>query len=235
MTGIVLSGVLFAAFTASSQANLGSHFSDYPEVIASNGTNSLSQVSAIHLAAELNPFVTDDAIVAVPDPSTPNLNDTVNVVDPSLISLDVTPANAVAAMEAQADSAATLSDADYALAQQALVNLIYAERSVATITTRISQQSAEVALSTSGKVVLSSTHTARVKIYKWQLEAFAWYLIAHGAVITAVGGFVDFTGVGIPVGAVMNAIGIGMGTSGSWLLWWTDTYFGNSRTYTIRW
>jgi hypothetical protein len=58
------------------------------------------------------------------------------------------------------------------------------------------------------------------------LETIAWIYIVHGAIIGIIGGFIDLSGVGIPIGAILNAIGLGVGVGGSFLLWWTDTYWG---------
>lgn len=67
-------------------------------------------------------------------------------------------------------------------------------------------------------------HKARacISIPRWAVVAYGWYLIAHGALVAGAGGFVDATIVGIPAGAVMNALGIGEGTSGYALLYWAD-------------
>ena len=61
-----------------------------------------------------------------------------------------------------------------------------------------------------------------VSIPKWAVVAYAWYVIVAGGATAIVGGFVDATIVGIPAGAVLNAIGIGVGISGTALLYWTD-------------
>lgn len=61
-----------------------------------------------------------------------------------------------------------------------------------------------------------------VTIPKWAVVAYAWYAIAAGGTTAAVGAFLDGTIVGLPAGAVLNALGIGVGITGSGLLYWTD-------------
>lgn len=61
-----------------------------------------------------------------------------------------------------------------------------------------------------------------VSIPKWAVVGYAWYVIAAGGVTAAVGGFLDGTIVGLPAGAVLNALGIGVGITGSGLLYWAD-------------
>lgn len=61
-----------------------------------------------------------------------------------------------------------------------------------------------------------------VTIPKWVVVGYAWYVIVAGGATAAVGAFLDGTIVGLPAGAVLNAIGIGVGVTGSGLLYWTD-------------
>ncbi|WP_144413384.1 hypothetical protein [Corynebacterium epidermidicanis] len=61
-----------------------------------------------------------------------------------------------------------------------------------------------------------------VSIPKWAVVALAWDMIARGAVVGTVGGFLDTTIVGLPAGAVLNALGIAAGTSGNGVLYWAD-------------
>jgi len=61
-----------------------------------------------------------------------------------------------------------------------------------------------------------------VTIPKWVVVGYAWYVIVAGGASAAVGGGLDGAIVGLPVGAVLNAIGIGVGVTGSGLLYWTD-------------
>ena len=60
-----------------------------------------------------------------------------------------------------------------------------------------------------------------VSIPKWAVVAYAWYVIAAGGATAIVGGFLDVTILGLPAGAVLNAIGIGTGITGTALLYWT--------------
>ncbi|TFH52657.1 hypothetical protein E4J66_06905 [Actinomyces viscosus] len=61
-----------------------------------------------------------------------------------------------------------------------------------------------------------------VSIPKWAIVGYAWYVIVAGGATAAVGGFLDGTIVGLPAGAVLNAVGIGATVTGSGLLYWTD-------------
>lgn len=59
---------------------------------------------------------------------------------------------------------------------------------------------------------------ACVTVTKSALIAFAWVAIGYGSLLAAVGGFLDLTIVGLPAGAVLNAVGIGNIFSGTVLL-----------------
>jgi hypothetical protein len=61
----------------------------------------------------------------------------------------------------------------------------------------------------------------------WVLDAMAWYVIVVGSGVAAVGAFVDATIVGIPIGAVINGLGLGYALSGAFLLWYFDKYYPN--------
>lgn len=61
-------------------------------------------------------------------------------------------------------------------------------------------------------------------IPRWAFEAFAWYVIIVGGTFATVGLFLDLTIFGLPAGAVLGAIGIGVGVTGSFLLWYVDNY-----------
>ncbi|WP_315584413.1 hypothetical protein [Actinomyces viscosus] len=61
-----------------------------------------------------------------------------------------------------------------------------------------------------------------VNIPKWAIVGYAWYVIVAGGATAAVGGFLDGTIVGLPAGAVLNALGIGVAVTGNGLLYWTD-------------
>lgn len=70
-----------------------------------------------------------------------------------------------------------------------------------------------------------STVSVCVTIPKWALQAYAWYVIAAGGAFGVVGLFLDATILGLPAGAVLQALGIGYGITGSALLWWVDNYY----------
>jgi len=57
------------------------------------------------------------------------------------------------------------------------------------------------------------------------LEGYGWGLILNGAGFSIWGLFADGTIVGLPAGAVLGAIGIGSGASGSFIVWYADTYY----------
>ena len=76
---------------------------------------------------------------------------------------------------------------------------------------------------------------ACVTIYRWQIEAIGWVMVAQGVVVGALGGFIDLTIIGIPVGAVLNALGLGQGASGAFVIWWADTQFPDHRRVCIHW
>lgn len=61
---------------------------------------------------------------------------------------------------------------------------------------------------TTAEVVLAPKR-ACVTVTKSAAIAFAWVVIGYGSLLAAVGGFLDLTIVGLPAGAVLNAIGIG--------------------------
>lgn len=61
-----------------------------------------------------------------------------------------------------------------------------------------------------------------VSVPKWAVVAYGWYVVVSGGVTAAVGGFLDGTIVGLPAGAVMNALGIAATTTGGALVYWAD-------------
>jgi hypothetical protein len=89
--------------------------------------------------------------------------------------------------------------------------------------------------STTLPVSSAYAHRACVTIYRWQIEALGWLLVAKGVVVGAIGGFVDATVIGIPVGAVLNAVGLVQGATGAFVIWWADTHFPVSRNICITW
>ena len=66
---------------------------------------------------------------------------------------------------------------------------------------------------------------------RWAFEAFAWYVIIVGGVTATVGLFADATIFGLPAGAVLGAAGIWIGASGSFMLWYVDTYMPPEGVY----
>ncbi len=54
-----------------------------------------------------------------------------------------------------------------------------------------------------------------VTLQQWMVVANARYGIVQGGAIAVVGGFLDATIAGLPAGAVLNAIGVSMGITGT--------------------
>lgn len=61
----------------------------------------------------------------------------------------------------------------------------------------------------------------------WALDAYAWIIIIEGGVLATASLFIDATVVGIPLGAVLGALGIWVGATGGFLLWYFDKYYPN--------
>ncbi|MEK6225587.1 MAG: hypothetical protein AABM40_04745 [Chloroflexota bacterium] len=55
-------------------------------------------------------------------------------------------------------------------------------------------------------------------------EAYAWGVIIAGGVTATLALFASGTIFGLPAGAVLGAAGIWLGVSGSYMLWFVDTY-----------
>src|SRR5437773_732798 len=74
---------------------------------------------------------------------------------------------------------------------------------------------------------------SRRPVYGWKcayitrldLEIAGWDMIFSAATVSAAGLFLDGTIAGIPVGAVVGLVGIGEGATGSFVLWYADSYF----------
>lgn len=66
---------------------------------------------------------------------------------------------------------------------------------------------------------------ACVFVYRWMVEAAGWQMIAGGVGFSAAGFLADGTIVGIPLGAFLGLIGLSYGFSGSFVVWYADTYF----------
>jgi hypothetical protein len=61
----------------------------------------------------------------------------------------------------------------------------------------------------------------------WALDAFAWYIIIVGGVAATASLFLDVTVIGIPLGIVLGVLGIWVGVTGGFLLWYFDKYYPN--------
>lgn len=62
-------------------------------------------------------------------------------------------------------------------------------------------------------------------IPNWALDAYAYYVIVAGGVTATVSLFVDATILGLPAGAVLGVLGIWVGITGGFLLWYFDKYY----------
>jgi RHS repeat-associated protein len=65
------------------------------------------------------------------------------------------------------------------------------------------------------------------------LDAIAWAIIGAGAAIAISGLFASGTIIGLPVGAVLGALGIVEGIEGTFLLWYVDKYEPNGINFCI--
>jgi hypothetical protein len=132
-----------------------------------------------------------------------------------------TPASATAAPGSPAEvfiPDVTLADGSvYSVPMQAAAELQRAQQQLAASdpqlfaeVERIYQEAVEdlQADPTAADIVLAPKR-ACVTVTKAAVVAFAWVVIGYGSLLAAVGGFLDLTIVGLPAGAVLNAIGIG--------------------------
>src|SRR5438309_231301 len=60
---------------------------------------------------------------------------------------------------------------------------------------------------------------ARFWVSRELLEFEGWGMVGAGGTLSTIGYFVDGTVVGIPAGAILGAVGLGYGTSGSFVIW----------------
>jgi len=80
----------------------------------------------------------------------------------------------------------------------------------------------EWSLPTSGASINGCVYVAH-----WILDVVAWTAILYGAGLVTVGLFAEGTIYGIPVGALLQAIGLWDGVSGYLFMWVADTYYPN--------
>ena len=76
-----------------------------------------------------------------------------------------------------------------------------------------------------GRAVPALRASGCVYIPNWALEDYAWFVIIVGGVTATVGLFADATIIGLPAGAVLGALGIWTGVTGTWFLWYVDKYY----------
>lgn len=62
---------------------------------------------------------------------------------------------------------------------------------------------------------------------RWVLDTIGWTGIIYGAGVVTVGLFISGTIVGIPVGAIFQALGLWNGVAGTFLLWIVAEYYPN--------
>lgn len=131
--------------------------------------------------------------------------------------------------EAQLDFAAEASPADYAMALEAYrsisaeLDALIASGDIAALNTTVEQEAAASALS------VQTVASRCITVYKWQLQTIAWIAIGWGAFVSIAGLFVSGTVIGLPAGAVLGAMGIGLGVIGSYFLWRVDQLPWNSK------
>jgi hypothetical protein len=68
-----------------------------------------------------------------------------------------------------------------------------------------------------------------VHVPRWVLDTIGWTGIIYGGGLVTVGLFTSGTIVGIPIGAILQAIGLWNGIAGSYLLWQVATYYPNGK------
>lgn len=69
-----------------------------------------------------------------------------------------------------------------------------------------------------------------VFVARWILDTIAWTAIVTGAGYVTLGLFAAGSIAGIPIGAILQAEGLWIGVSGTYMLWYTDTYYPNGVT-----
>ncbi len=84
---------------------------------------------------------------------------------------------------------------------------------------------------TNGGATTQSVFCTWLYVPRWELEAFAWFVIIAGGVSATLGLFATGTILGAPAGAVLGALGIWLGMTGSALLWYADTYYTPTSVY----
>lgn len=66
-----------------------------------------------------------------------------------------------------------------------------------------------------------------VFVDRWILDTIAWTAIVVGTGYVTLGLFAGGTIYGIPIGAILQAEGLWIGVSGTYMLWYTSTYYPN--------
>jgi hypothetical protein len=69
-----------------------------------------------------------------------------------------------------------------------------------------------------------------VFVDRWILDTIAWTAIVVGTGYVTLGLFAGGTIYGIPIGAILQAEGLWIGVSGTYMLWYTATYYPNGVT-----
>lgn len=132
--------------------------------------------------------------------------------------------------DAQADYASEASAAEYAKA-------VAAYEAIRTELEQVIEEGGVEALAELGTssdtsaptIVSASLSKACMTVYKWQLQTIAWVFIGFGALYSIAGLFVAVTGVGLPAGAILGALGIGIGVTAQFFLWKVDQQRWNSK------
>lgn len=64
-----------------------------------------------------------------------------------------------------------------------------------------------------------------IHVERWVLDTIGWTAIIYGSGAVTIGLFVAGTIVGIPVGAILQALGLWEGVLGTYFLWYVDQYY----------
>lgn len=114
----------------------------------------------------------------------------------------------------------------------AQLDQIIAAEGVEGLTARFPEEASTAAASagmTEGFTIMTAAKRC-LTVYKWQLQTIAWIAIGYGAFVSIAALFAGaVTIVGLPAGAVVAALGITLGTVGSYFLWKVDQQRWNSK------
>jgi|GEM_PF-2942956 len=143
-----------------------------------------------------------------------------------------------AVADAQEEFATDASPADYDKAVAAFAEIsaqldqIIADEGVEGLAERFPENvaTADTAFDRGDGFAIETAAQRCLTVYKWQLQTIAWIAIGYGAFVSIAALFAGaVTIVGLPAGAVVSALGIGLGVVGSFFLWKVDQQRWNSK------